>query len=103
MLAVSGGRLVLLSTPFGKRGHFYEFWEHGGPDWLKIKVTAADVPRISGEWLERERAAVGSWWYRQEYEVEFLEPAGAYFDAESIARAFVPGPTLFPVEETHAA
>ena len=29
MLAVSGGRLILLSTPFGKRGHFYETWQEG--------------------------------------------------------------------------
>ena len=30
MLAVSGGRLWLMSTPFGKRGFFYEAWETGG-------------------------------------------------------------------------
>jgi hypothetical protein len=29
MLAVSGGRLVCLSTPFGKRGFFYEAWTEG--------------------------------------------------------------------------
>ena len=30
MLAVSGGRLILMSTPFGKRGHFFEEWSNGG-------------------------------------------------------------------------
>lgn len=29
MLAVSNGRLILMSTPFGKRGHFFEEWENG--------------------------------------------------------------------------
>ena len=29
MLAVSGGRLLMLSTPFGKRGVFYEEWTGG--------------------------------------------------------------------------
>ena len=29
MLAVSGGRLMMLSTPFGKRGVFYEEWTGG--------------------------------------------------------------------------
>lgn len=29
MLAISGGRLVLMSTPFGKRGHFFEEWTQG--------------------------------------------------------------------------
>ena len=30
MLAVSGGALWLMSTPYGKRGFFYEAWAHGG-------------------------------------------------------------------------
>src|SRR5262249_34945772 len=29
MLAVSGGALWLMSTPFGKRGFFWETWERG--------------------------------------------------------------------------
>ena len=29
MLAVSQGRLVCLSTPFGQRGFFYEYWRAG--------------------------------------------------------------------------
>ena len=29
MLAVSGGELWLMSTPFGKRGFFYDAWERG--------------------------------------------------------------------------
>ena len=29
MLAVSNGRLILMSTPFGKRGHFYKEWSEG--------------------------------------------------------------------------
>src|SRR5262249_45002526 len=39
MLAVSGGKLVALSTPFGKRGFFYEEWHGGGP-WHRVRVTA---------------------------------------------------------------
>src|SRR5262245_6042814 len=39
MLSVSKGRLLALSTPFGKRGFFYEAWD--GPEkWQRIKVTA---------------------------------------------------------------
>jgi len=54
MIAVSDGRLILLSTPFGKRGFFYREWAEGGPDWLRIKVTADHCPRISPEFLEEE-------------------------------------------------
>lgn len=79
MLAVSRGRLILLSSAFGRRGHFYETWEHGSSDWLKIKITAHDVPRIDPAWLEAERAAIGDWWFQQEYECVFLDAVDSYF------------------------
>src|SRR5262249_16690589 len=50
MLAVSGGRIVLLSTPFGKRGFFYKEWSEGGDDWHRVKITARDCPRLSLSW-----------------------------------------------------
>src|SRR3954452_12711715 len=56
MLAVSRGRLILMSTPWGKRGHFHEAWENGGPSWERVKITAAQCPRISPEFLAEERA-----------------------------------------------
>jgi phage terminase large subunit len=37
MLAVSQGRLLALSTPFGQRGWFYEEWIGAGP-WRRIHV-----------------------------------------------------------------
>jgi phage FluMu gp28-like protein len=48
MLAVSdfGGRLIALSTPFGKRGWFFEAWHNGGEDWTRVEVRAEDCPRI---------------------------------------------------------
>ena len=47
MLAVSDGALWLMSTPFGKRGFFYEAWEHGGPEWERVRAAATECPRIS--------------------------------------------------------
>jgi hypothetical protein len=88
MLAVSRGRLVLLSSPAGRRGHLYETWEHGGPDWLKVKITARDVPRIDPAWLEAERLAIGDWWFDQEYLCDFKDAVDAYFrgvDIEAMA------------------
>ncbi len=32
MLAISQGRLNCLSTPFGKRGFFFDEWTDGGDD-----------------------------------------------------------------------
>jgi hypothetical protein len=60
MLAVSDGRIVLLSTPFGKRGFFHHEWSEGGADWERVSVTAEQVPRIPGDWLARERERIGA-------------------------------------------
>ncbi len=86
MLAVSGGRIVLLSTPFGKRGFFYQEWTDGA-DWQKVKITADQCPRIKTEWLERERQMIGDWWYLQEYFCEFVETNDQVFSYDDINAA----------------
>ena len=87
MLAVSGGRLILMSTPHGKRGHYFEAWKDGGSEWLRKEVTALDCPRISDDFLEQERQALGDLWFRQEYGCEFLETVDQVFRYDDIERA----------------
>lgn len=79
MLAVSGGRLILLSTPFGKRGHFFKEYTEGGPEWERIRIPATECPRITEEFLKEERASLGAWWYKQEYLCEFSETVDQVF------------------------
>jgi hypothetical protein len=67
MLAVSKGRLICLSTPYGKRGFFWNAWALGGDDWLRFEVPAAKIPRITSEFLEKEKRGLGESWFRQEY------------------------------------
>jgi hypothetical protein len=71
MLAVSSGRLVCLSTPFGKRGFFHEEWEQGGDRWLRFRIPWRDCPRIRPEFIELEKQSMGDSWVRQEYECSF--------------------------------
>jgi hypothetical protein len=85
MLAVSGGRLLLLSTPFGKRGFFYEAWQSDA-EWQRVKITA-QCPRISRAFLAEERATIGEWWYRQEYLCEFMETEDSVFRYEDVQAA----------------
>jgi hypothetical protein len=87
MLAVSGGRLVLMSTPNGRRGHFYEAWSYGAQEWERESIAAKDVPRISAEFLKRERAAIGDFWFAQEYECQFVDSTTQLFSGETIAAA----------------
>jgi len=86
MLAVSNGRLVALSTPWGKQGWIYEAWE-APAGWHREKVTAEQCPRIAPAFLARELETIGRWMYRQEYGCEFLEPDDALFTYADIAAA----------------
>jgi hypothetical protein len=86
MLAVSGGALMMLSTPYGKRGVFYEEWT-GGHGWERYEVPASQCPRISEEFLEEERRVLPSWVCRQEYECSFEETEDQVFTTEMVERA----------------
>jgi hypothetical protein len=85
MLAVSRGRLVCLSTPFGKRGFFHQEWTGNRP-WVRTRILAEECRRIPPEFLAEERVALGSRWYRQEYECSFEETTDAVFSYEMIMR-----------------
>lgn len=88
MLATSGGRLILMSTPFGRRGHFFEAWQ-AGEDWTRVELKGADCPRISAEFLAEERRSLPASWYRQEYECSFEDVEGAIFSYEVVMGALV--------------
>ncbi len=88
MLAVSGGRIVLLSTPFGKRGFFYDVWANGAGDWHRTRITAQECPRISREWLENERRTIPEFWFKQEFECQFVETSDQLFSHDDIAAIF---------------
>lgn len=94
MLAVSGGRMILLTTPFGKRGFAYEEWTRSEqqaragevPDWETVRITADMCPRIPAAFLEGERRKLRIL-FLQEYMCEFLDVVRAVFQHEDVARA----------------
>ncbi len=79
MLAVSSGRLIALSSPWGKRGWFFEAWANGGPTWERYEVPATQCPRISPAFLAEERATLGDLFYRSEYLCQFVETTDQVF------------------------
>ena len=85
MLAVSNGRLMMLSTPYGKRGAFYEAWTNGGGDqWERYEIPASQCPRISEEFLEDERRQMPEWVFAQEFCCEFRETDDQIFTHEMV-------------------
>jgi len=87
MLAVSGGRLVALSTPFTKRGWWYEAWR-SDELWERYEVPATDCPRIPAAFLEEERRGMGAFYFAAEYECQFLDSESQAFRREDIDHAF---------------
>jgi hypothetical protein len=93
MLAVSGGSLMMLSTPWGRRGIFFEEWISVAGDssaWERYEVPASQCPRIPEAFLEEERRALPARMYRQEYECSFEEVDDAVFAYDLIEEAITP-------------
>lgn len=86
MLAVSRGRMLALSTPFGKRGWFFHEWSDGTL-WQKHAVKALQCPRISRDFLEEERRSMPAAWFDAEYMCEFTEAVDSVFSYEQVMAA----------------
>ena len=96
MLAVSGGRMIVLSTPYGKRGFFFDCWARGGDDWKRIEIPADKVPRIKPQFLEQERRALGESWFRQEYCCSFEAQEGMVYPGLAQCVAALPASGIPP-------
>lgn len=88
MLLQTGGRIVLLSSPNGRRGFFHEVWARG--DWASWRVRASECPRISAEELAAARRDMPGWRAAQELDCEFVDAVGQYFSSADIDAAFDP-------------
>ena len=90
MLAVSGRPLVCLSTPFGKRGWFFEAWEGRGKakdTWRRVEVRRGTAHASRPSSWQRREAEMGPRWYRQEYLCSFEDTVDAVFAHEDIQAA----------------
>jgi hypothetical protein len=92
MLAVSGGALMMLSTPAGRRGVFHQEWTEG-TGWERYEIPAEKCPRISEAFLEEERGSLPRRVFDQEYRCVFTETEDTVFSFEDVAGALDPGVT----------
>jgi len=84
-------QLVLLSTPWGRRGLFHEVWTEGEAGWERIgPIRGSDCPRIPRDFLEHERASLPPWVYASEWDCQFTDNELAAFDSALIAAALDP-------------
>jgi hypothetical protein len=83
-----GGRLLMLSTPFGRRGVYWRLWdgvEGAGAAWERVQVPVTDVPRISPAAIEEARNTLLDWEFSQEYLTEFADNVASVFSISSIS------------------
>jgi hypothetical protein len=80
MLAVSSGRHILMSTPFGRQNHFFKIWDEQKDLWDCYEIPAEMCPRITKEFLEEEKRI--NPWFEQEYHCVFMDTEGAIFSSD---------------------
>jgi hypothetical protein len=71
LVAATGGRLIVQSTPGLALGWFHELVTDPPPDWAVLRVTSEEAGTIDPAFLEAERATMAPELFAQEYGAEF--------------------------------
>jgi hypothetical protein len=90
MLAVSQklrkfGWTILLSTPFGKGGYYYNSFTD--PDFKAFHISSENCSRIPKDFLRKEKARMTKAEYRQEYLGEFTDEWNQFFPTDLIKKS----------------
>src|SRR5215203_5384227 len=96
-LIATQGEQVLLSTPRGKRGFFWELW-HSDDDWQRIMIRSDEVERIRPEDLEVFRSSMPEQFFQQEFFCAFLDTEGSLFTYDDIEAALAAGEDVAAIE-----
>lgn len=94
MLAASGGRMSLVSTPFG-RNAFYSYFrlgEEGHPEFWSRRSPSAENPAVDRTYLALQRELLTERAYRTEYEAEFCDSLTTVFPMDALHDALAVEP-----------
>ena len=84
MLAITKGKIILLSTPFGRQGYFYRAYTD--PNFQTFHVSAEDCPRKDDKFLAQEKERMTELQYAQEYLGEFVDELRQFFPSDLIRK-----------------
>jgi hypothetical protein len=96
-LIATQGEQVLLSTPRGRRGFFFELW-HSDDDWQRMMVRSDEVGRIRPEDLEVFRSTMPEQFFQQEFYCEWLDTEGSLFSYDDIQAALAAGEDVAAIQ-----
>lgn len=89
MTAATDGSVIMLTTPAGASGSFYDFWTaEGDTEWKRVFVTIEQVSHYSKKTIGMMKRRLGKRLFAQEFGGRFLEPLGALFSADDIDELF---------------
>ncbi|MCS6923110.1 MAG: terminase large subunit [Fimbriimonadales bacterium] len=91
MLADTGGKLALVSTPRGKN-YFYRLYLQGQDDGVRIwslRSPSWHNPLLSPTLLQMQASLMTAQQFQTEYGAMFLDPAGQVFRTEWVDRALL--------------
>lgn len=88
MVLASNGDILMLSSPCGCTGYFYDEWSNPHAKWERIRATADECPHFDKEMLTEIRRQLGPTMARQELDAEFLRDSQSVFSVDSIDCAF---------------
>ena len=78
------GWIILLSTPFGKGGYFYDSFHD--KDFKTFHVSSERCPRFPSDFLMKERRRMTKAEYAQEYLGEFIDEWNQFFQTALIKK-----------------
>lgn len=81
------GRVVMISTPAGRQGFFYDTWTAGKVQ--RIFARSVDIPRLAAK-VAFDRRFMPAVKFRQEHLCEFLGSGTPFFDPLSLEAAITP-------------
>ncbi len=88
MAAIEDSQQIIISTPRGRIGLFWEIWNNASYEKYFLPVTKN--PEISASWLEEERKTMGDLLYSQEYLCDFTSAQSCVFDLDKFYNAIDP-------------
>lgn len=84
MLAITKGKMILLSTPYGREGFFYQCFQD--ETFKRFHISSEDCPRRDDNFLKQEKNRMTRLQYAQEYLGEFVDDLRQFFPTDLIRK-----------------
>ena len=88
MVAITNGQIIAVSTPNGPSGWYYDLYASTNPNWDFLTLPWTICPRISPEFIEREKLQMPYNRFSQEYLTLWGDMDSALWSAEDISYIF---------------